>query len=333
MQPIDTLDDVELSRQFATRPVTGPDDEALELRRQLFRETLYQTGERHIFGTHFAVSPGRIRHLPTFLKSAALDALRGGTRVPDPARVVACPDLFGGISRNISAETIIAAAKVGFSPWCHIAPLKWWTWEQRMVLFFDEHHMAKRLRRDMRAKGYRVTFDSAFEKVIKACAGRRSYRRHGLTWITPQVMYLYADLFDQGVAHSFEVWNSAGELVGGGFGTSLGRIFITDSQFSFEPNTSKMGFASLNYHLANWGYVLNDGKCFTPTIDAMGFRLIPRAEHLALLRHASEEGRPGRWSVEADLATVAKWQSKAEIQAATARPAKHDGDGGMPHAA
>jgi leucyl/phenylalanyl-tRNA--protein transferase len=180
-----------------------------------------------------------------------------------------------------------------------------------MVLFFDEHHIAKRLRRDMRKSPYRVTFDGAFEEVIHACAGRRSYNRHALTWITPQIMRLYTDLFDQGHAHSFEVWNADGELVGGGYGLATGRVFFTESQFSLEPNTSKMGFAVLNYHLAKWGYVLNDGKDWTPTIDAMGFRLIPRAEFEAILReNASSGGRNGKWAIEADLAEVAGWEPK-----------------------
>ena len=72
-----------------------------------------------------------------------------------------------------------------------------------------------------------------------------------------------------------------------------------------------MGFATLNHHLAKWGYVLNDGKDFTPTIDAMGFRAIPRAEFESLLaEHAHAGGNAsGRWAVEADLATVAGLRS------------------------
>ena len=91
-------------------------------------------------------------------------------------------------------------------------------------------------------------------------------------------------LHDLGFAHSFEVWSADGRLIGGGYGIAIGRVFYTESQFSRESNTSKMGFASLNHHLAKWGFVLNDGKDFTPTIDAMGFRAIPRAEFEAMLR-------------------------------------------------
>src|SRR5262249_20972084 len=117
---------------------------------------------------------------------------------------------------------------------------------------------------------------------------------------------------DAGFVHSFEVWNEAGALVGGGYGVALGRVFFTESQFSREPNTSKIGFTALNWHLAKWGFRLNDGKWPTPTILDMGFRPIRRNGSLA--GRAAGTGRPGRpgvGTVEADLKTVAAWQREA----------------------
>ena len=95
--------------------------------------------------------------------------------------------------------------------------------------------------------------------MIKACAGRRDGRWH-LTWITPQIMRAYCDLHDAGYAHSFEVWNNDGELVGGGYGVAVGGAFTIESQFTLESHTSKIGFAVLNWHLAKWGFLLNDNK-------------------------------------------------------------------------
>lgn len=288
----------------------------------LFRETWNTWAQRWALGTAYALMPSRIAALPHLVRHTLTDALRGGTRIPDPLRTQPVPDTFGGICRSTSAATVLAAARLGFFPWCHCGPLKWWTCERRMVLFFGEHHMGKRLRRDMKKAGYRVTFDQDFDEVITACAGHRSYNKHSLTWITPQIMRLYAELFDQGHAHSFEVWDADGKLVGGGYGLSVGRVFVTESQFSLAPNTSKMGFAVLNYHLAKWGYVLNDGKNHTPTIEAMGFRLIPRAEHEAILKDNTAVGdmggKVGRWDAEADLATVAAWDPKTAPHAAAA---------------
>jgi len=170
------------------------------------------------------------------------------------------------------------------------------------------------LRRELRRGRYTVTFDRDFEGVIAACAGRRSGRWH-LTWITPRIMHAYAELFDAGHAHSFEVWNEAGELAGGGYGLALGGSFVTESQFSREKNTSKLGFTALNFHLARWGFAFNDGKQMTPTCHDMGFREIPRQEFLARLAQAEQApGKSGRWQVEADLAAVADWQPAAKPQ-------------------
>jgi leucyl/phenylalanyl-tRNA---protein transferase len=86
-------------------------------------------------------------------------------------------------------------------------------------------------------------------------------------------------------------------------------LFFTESQFSLEPNTSKLGFSVLNWHLARWGYALNDGKWATPTILEMGFRLIPRAEFLSLLaRDTKQAGKKAPWAVEAAPELVAEWQ-------------------------
>ena len=211
------------------------------------------------------------------------DLARGGTAVPGPASV-ARPDSFAGVACGISPERVLAAARLGFFPLSHCGPLKWWTRKERMVLTLGEQRITKNLKRLMRKNPYRVTFDTAFDEVIKACAGRRKGRRFALTWITPQIMRLYSDLHEQGHAHSFEVWSTDGRLVGGGYGLSAGRVFFTESQFSHESNTSKMGFATLNHHLAKWGYVVNDGKDFTPALAEVGFHAIPRSEFEALLK-------------------------------------------------
>lgn len=275
-------------------------------RAALFRETPSEMVRRWLMGTAYACHPKRAADLPYLWWWSLVDIARGGTVVPDPARSHPRPDTFAGIARNVAPETVRAAARLGFFPWCHLGPLKWWTRAQRMVLFPGEQHIPKRLAREMRKTTHRVTFDQAFDDVIKACAGYRKGRPTGLTWITPRIMRLYAELFDQGHAHSFEVWSADGRLIGGGYGLSVGRVFYSESQFSLESNTSKMGFVTLNHHLAKWGYVLNDGKDYTAVIDSLGFRPIARTEFEAILAaHGHSGDMPGPWIVEDDLATIA----------------------------
>ncbi len=270
-----------------------------------FSESRHETARRWALGLAYALQPSRIGDVPLLLAGMARDALTGGTRIPDPSRTLSRPDTFGGICRGISPETILEAGRRGFYPWCHIGPLKWWTRARRMVLLLPEHHIAKRFRPMMRKSNWRVTFDTAFDEVIKACAAPRSNRAHSLTWITPKIMRLYAELHRQGHAHSVEVWGEDGRLIGGAYGLAVGRVFITESQFFREPNASKMGYHVLNHHLAKWGFVLNDNKGWTEATEKMGFKLIPRAEFEALLAiHARTPLRTGAWTVEDDIRAV-----------------------------
>jgi len=280
----------------------------LDRRGVLFRETALETCERVALGAAWTLQPKRIARLWPLARLWVADLTGSDRGLPQPEDARDDSGLCG-IARDLSPPTLIAAYRRGLFPGGHTAPVKWLSPPARCVLFFDEFHIAKRLRRVMRQGRYAVTFDRDFERVIKACASRREGRWH-VTWITPRIMRAYAGLHDAGHVHSFEVWNEAGALVGGGYGVAFGRIFATESQFSHEPNTSKVGFSVLNWHLARWGYVLNDGKNATPTIVEMGFRMIPRIQlqlHLAL-DGGDAGGRPGRWEVEASADVVAGWQ-------------------------
>lgn len=235
--------------------------------------------------------------------------------MPSQDRVAAKPDSFAGICRGLSTPSLVAAARLGFYPWCHIGPLKWWTRQNRMVLFFEDHHIAKRFRTTMRTSGYRVTFDTDFDAVIKACAEPRSNRAHALTWITPRIMQLYSDMHRAGYAHSVEVWDGDGNLAGGSYGVAVGKIFVTESQFFRQPNASKIGYHVLNHHLAKWGFVLNDNKGWTEATAKMGFREIPREDFERILaEHAHGPDRIGPWTIEDDVAAVAASTSPAPVK-------------------
>jgi leucyl/phenylalanyl-tRNA--protein transferase len=228
--------------------------------------------------------------------------------LPDPQRALANPPGLAGIVHDLSLPTLLAAYRRGLFPLAHIAPLKWWSPPQRSLLFFRNFHISNNLARLMRQGHYSVTFDRDFDAVIAACAGRREGRWH-LTWITPRIMRAYAEAFDAGHAHSFEVWNKAGELAAGGYGIAIGGSFTAESQFTHQSNASRIGMTVLNWHLAHWGYRFNDGKLIGPLWENMGFRDVPRHEFLALLAEALRDpGKSGRWQVEADLDTVSYWQ-------------------------
>jgi leucyl/phenylalanyl-tRNA--protein transferase len=294
----------------ADRLSLGPAAPA-DRRGALFREGLAAKAERWTLALARGLAPARIAGVPNIVRLCFEQLLAPDYALPDPERAFDRPGGLAGIVHDFTPDTILAGYRRGLYPLAHVAPMKWWSPPARSLLFFPAMHLSKRLRRQMRQGRHSVSFDRDFAGTIKACAGHRAGRWH-LTWITPKVMRVYADLFDAGHAHSFEVWNEPGELVGGGYGVAIGGAFVTESQFSIEPNTSKIGFAVLNWHLARWGFAFNDGKLMTPTCRDMGFAEIPRTQFLARLVQARRlPGKSGRWQSETDAATVADWQPQS----------------------
>lgn len=295
-----------LAQQRAIRepiPATVPTAAGSEKTRAVSRlpqhETPFAVAARWVLGTAYALQPQRIASLPALLLWTGLDLLRGGTRVPEQTRTRSTPDTFGGVVRELTPETYLAAARIGFFPWAHCGPLKWWTRKDRAVLFLPERHISRRVKRMRASRKYRVTFDTAFDDVLLNCGAPRAYNWHTLTWLTPRMMQLFSTLHRQGHAHSFEVWNASGELVGGGFGVAVGRIFLGESMFSHEADTSKLAAAVLYDHLETWGFALVDARDPTPVLQKMGYRRIPRAAYEQILReHAEVPGRVGLWAVE-----------------------------------
>jgi leucyl/phenylalanyl-tRNA--protein transferase len=293
---------------------------AAQRRAALFRESPVETLERWVLGAAWALKPNRVGGLPALGRMWLADLMAPSHELPDPEVTAEQPAGLCGMVHDLSVPTLLDAYARGLFSFTHFGPSKWYSPPERCVLFFDEIHIGKNLRRQIRQARYQVTFDRDFEAVIKACSGRRDGKWH-VTWITPRVMRAFADLYDAGHVHSFEVWNDKGALVGGGYGVAIGRTFFTESQFSLEPNTSKVGFTALNWHLANWGFTLNDGKWPTPTILDMGFRNIPRREFLDhLARGKGPAPKRGRWHVEADAATIGAWQPKPAARTRETEP-------------
>jgi leucyl/phenylalanyl-tRNA---protein transferase len=300
---------------------TAPPNKQQQRRLQLFREPLVQRLQRIAYGCAYQLMPKRLSQLPVLSHGVLTSLLRGGVAQPSDVDVRLKPAGFAGVARDLSPQSLLAAHHAGFFPQAHMGPQKWWTREQRYVQILAERRLPKTLRYEMRKAPLIITFDQAFDAVIKACAESRPGRPK-LTWITPKIMHLYAQLHDAGHAHSFEVWNEAGDLVGGGYGVAVGRIFVTESLFSRVSSASKMGLQSLNYHLDQWGFVLNDVKDFAPHFANVGSRHVTRADYDAMLREFGDAALPA-----ASSPTIVPWRATAsliEIVNATATTAAAD---------
>ncbi len=218
---------------------------------------------------------------------------------------------FGGMVGQPDVDQILAGYRRGFCLFSHLGPPKWLYNKYRMVLFFDEARCEKHIRRFLRNNKFDVTFDKSFSEVLDACAAPRPGKLP-LTWITPKIKKLFLQLHHAGNAHSVEVWDKDGRLVGGLFGISTGKIFFTESQFHLVSDASKVAFAVLNWHLAHWGYAMNDGKDWTPYLNAHGFRLLDNDDFLEIMRqHADGQAPNEHWKLDDDI-QLQGWQGEFE---------------------
>src|SRR5690606_8380234 len=131
---------------------------------------------------------------------------------------------------DLSPDRLVQAYRHGCFPWFEDGqPILWWSPDPRTVLFPDELHVSRSLRKTLRQDIYRVTFDQPFAAVIQGCSGPRSYTNG--TWITDNMQRAYLELHARGIAHSVEVWQDE-ELVGGLYGLAMGQLFFGESMFS-----------------------------------------------------------------------------------------------------
>lgn len=261
----------------------------------------------------YCLHPNRIRFAPKFLAASAASWLRGGVDRPRQDRLVRLQMLFGGLARNVTPEAVLDANRLGFFLESHAGPQKWWTLDKRMVIRPNAPHINKRLRSQIRNSGFKFTLDREFSEVVKQCAEPRPGRPR-FTWIRPDIAAVYDQLFKLGYAHSFEIWDRDGTLVGGGYGLAIGKVFVLESMFHRARQSSKVGLVALNYHLNALGFVLNDSKAFGSLYDRLGYRLISRAEHEEVLRQAAgpEWDNPGHWEFTSDLSAVSDWGKNGE---------------------
>ena len=200
------------------------------------------------------------------------------------------------VGGDLSPERLLLAYRSGIFPWYDDGlPILWHCPDPRCVLPLEKLHVGRSLRRVISKGAFEVRFDGAFERVIRSCKDTPRPGQDG-TWITDEMEDAYCRLHAMGYAHSVEAW-SGGELAGGLYGVSLGRVFFGESMFSHEPNASKVALVALAERIRGWGFRLIDAQVPTPHTVAMGAEQWPRARFLDVLR--SELAHPtlqGSWA-------------------------------------
>ena len=212
---------------------------------------------------------------------------------PPPEK--AGPDGLLAVGGDLSSARLLLAYKLGIFPWYSEGqPILWWSPDPRLVLEPDKFHISRRLGRLLKQGTFKVTFDRAFESVIRACASVPREGQDG-TWITPEMQQAYIRLHEEGFAHSVESWLD-GELAGGIYGVSLGKCFFGESMFSYKSNASKVALATLIQRLKVWDFSMLDAQVTTHHLLSLGAKEISRSVFLKRLREAlSFPTVKGKW--------------------------------------
>lgn len=183
------------------------------------------------------------------------------------------------VGGRLSIGRLEEAYRRGIFPWFGPGqPVLWWSPDPRMVLpvgsFCCSHSLRKTLRRFRRTPGCEIRIDSAFARVIRACAETPRPGQDG-TWIVPELIAAYTAWHRRGRVHSFETWVD-GELVGGLYGVGIGRMFFGESMFAHRTDASKIALAALVAFCRARGIGFIDCQQNTAHLASLGAQEVPR---------------------------------------------------------
>ncbi len=184
---------------------------------------------------------------------------------------------FGG---EMTIENLRKSYRAGIFPWgIEGLPLPWFCPEHRAILEFSDLHVPKSLRKEFRKTDFTFTIDEDFRAVIESCSKVERAREKG-TWITEEFVEAYCRFHAAGDAHSVEVRDADGTLVGGLYGVDAGGVFCGESMFHRASNASKMALLFLIEHLESHGAAWLDVQVMTPHFEVFGAREIHRTKFL-----------------------------------------------------
>ena len=199
------------------------------------------------------------------------------TDFPPTSDALDHPNGLLAIGGGLTAPRLLEAYRRGIFPWYEAPqPVLWWTPNPRSVLFPDELHVSRSLRKTIRKNAYRLAVDTQFGRVMRACAITR--RQGAGTWIDAAMIAAYCDLHELGCAHSIEILDQEAALVGGLYGVSLGRVFFGESMFSRATDASKVALVALVDILRRGAYHMIDCQVETPHLNSLGARCIDRLD-------------------------------------------------------
>ena len=222
-----------------------------------------------------------------------------GSDFPPSSEALDYPNGLLAVGGSLTTQRLLAAYRRGIFPWYdEPQPVLWWTPDPRAVLFPDELHISRSLRKTLRRDKFHLAVDGQFARVMGECA---QLRLDGLgTWIDDDMIAAYSALQSLGFAHSIEVLDEDGVLLGGLYGVALGRMFFGESMFSRANDASKVALVALVSILRRAGFRMIDCQVESDHMNSLGARLITRLDFERRLAQTVDiETDTGTWQLPA----------------------------------
>jgi leucyl/phenylalanyl-tRNA--protein transferase len=200
-----------------------------------------------------------------------------------------------GVGADLQPGTILAAYRAGLFPMpARRGLVAWWSPDPRGIVLLESAdggpglRLTRSLRRSCRR--FEIRIDTAFDRVIDACADRR---RPG-AWIDRNIVRAYRRLHELGWVHSVEAWDQAGRLAGGLYGVAIGGLFAGESMFYWQTDASKVALVGLLGILRDAGAPgrLLDVQWATTHLTSLGAVEVSRVEYHRRLAEALDRPQP-----------------------------------------
>ena len=220
------------------------------------------------------------------------------TRKKPPYFPLSLPsDEYGvvAIGGELNDQILKEAYSKGYFPWYESPPVVWHSPRLRTLLLPEEFKTNRRFLRWVKNTSFHISCDTRFDEVVTGCATVRRPGQRG-TWIHSDMYRAYLNFHRTGYAHSVEVSDENGSLVGGLYGVSLGKCFFGESMFSTQPNTSKLALYYLVQYSLKRHFSFIDCQVPTDHLKRLGAREFPKKRFETMLyRSLASPFPPGSW--------------------------------------
>lgn len=202
-----------------------------------------------------------------------------------PNPLYACDEGILAYGGDLHPTRLLKAYTSGIFPWYNKNdPILWWSPNPRFVLDINEFKISKSLQKILKHNPFTIRFNTQFRQVMQECAFIKREGQKG-SWIHKEVIEAFVVLHNMGFAHSFEAYIED-ELVGGGYGVTIGNIFCGESMFAKKSNASKVAFTFLVQHLQAKGFKYIDCQIPTEHLRSFGAKEISREKFLELVQES-----------------------------------------------